>query len=80
MEKLRIAVAGAGLIGRRHIATIRASRVASLAGIADPSPAAAAFAAECGVPWAADLEALLDRVKPAAAILATPNALHASGA
>lgn len=80
MEKLRIAVAGAGLIGRRHIATIRASRGASLAGIADPSPAAAAFAAECGVPWAADLEALLDRVKPAAAILATPNALHASGA
>lgn len=80
MAKLSIAIAGAGLIGQRHIATIGKSSGASLAGIADPAPAAERFAAELGVPWAADFEALLDRVKPAAAILATPNSLHASGA
>lgn len=78
MSTLPIVVAGAGLIGRRHIATIRKSAAATLVGIADP--AAEAFAVELGVAWAADLEILLDRVKPAAVILATPNALHAAGA
>lgn len=78
MSALPIVVAGAGLIGRRHIATIRKSSHAVLAGIADP--AAETFASELGVAWAADLETLLDRVKPAGAILATPNALHVSGA
>lgn len=80
MSKLSIAIAGAGLIGRRHIATIRKSSGASLVGVADPAPSAEKLAAELGVPWSPDLETLLDRVKPAAAILATPNSLHAPGA
>jgi predicted dehydrogenase len=80
MSALPILVAGAGLIGRRHVATIRKSSGATLAGIADPAPAAEKFAAELGVPWDADLETLLDRTRPAAAILATPNAAHAPGA
>ena len=39
---VRIAVAGAGLIGRRHIEEIDASRLAQLAGIVDPLPVALA--------------------------------------
>ena len=41
---LRIGVAGAGLIGRKHIELIAASPDCVLAGIADPSPEAKAFA------------------------------------
>ena len=41
---LRIGVAGAGLIGRKHIELVAASSDCVLAGIADPSPEAKAFA------------------------------------
>ncbi len=45
MAPLRIAIAGAGLIGRAHIARITASDDCTLAAIADPSAAAAELAA-----------------------------------
>lgn len=41
----RIGVAGAGLIGRKHIELIEASPNCVVAGIADPSAGAKAFAA-----------------------------------
>ena len=47
---VRIAVAGAGLIGRRHVEEIHRSGSAELAAIVDPSPAARAVADEFGVP------------------------------
>lgn len=80
MATLRIALAGAGVIGRDHAARIRARTDCALAGIADPSPAAAAFAHELGVPRFDDLPQLLDATAPDGAILATPNALHLAGA
>jgi predicted dehydrogenase len=78
MAALRIAVAGAGLIGRAHIALIRKSEICTLAAIADPTPQAQAFAKEIGVPHHADLERMLDEVKPQGVIVATPNAAHAA--
>ena len=39
MNKVRIAVAGAGIIGKRHIEEIDASEMAVLASIVDPGPA-----------------------------------------
>ena len=39
MSEVRIAVAGAGLIGKRHIEEIDASDSAVLASIVDPGPA-----------------------------------------
>ena len=45
MNSVRIAVAGAGLIGLRHIEEIQKSRVAELASIVDVSPKAAEVAA-----------------------------------
>ncbi|OCK57891.1 Gfo/Idh/MocA family oxidoreductase [Bradyrhizobium sp. LMTR 3] len=74
----RIGVAGAGLIGRRHIDLVAASSDCALAGIADPSPEAKAFAEAQGIAWYGDHRALLEREKPDGMIIASPNALHLS--
>lgn len=76
MHKLRIAVAGAGLIGRTHIELLTRSADACLAAVVDPSPAAAPLAVRCGVPHLASLDELLARQRPDGVILATPNDLH----
>ncbi len=74
-QPLRIAVAGAGLIGRAHIDRIGAEPRATLAAIFDPSDAARALAESIGVPWHPTLD--LDAVRPDGVVIATPNALHA---
>lgn len=76
MSDLRIAMIGAGAFGRKHIDVVAAVRGFTLAGIADPSPAARELAGRLGVPWQADPEALLAAVRPDGAIVATPNAFH----
>lgn len=68
-----LAVAGAGAIGRKHIAALGASRTARLGAIVDPSDDAAALAASLGVPHHAGLSELTG---VAGVILATPTALH----
>lgn len=73
---LRIAVAGAGLIGQAHIPAIAAEPGCTLAAIVDPSPAARTTADRAGVPLHATLDALLAGPRPDAVVLATPNALH----
>lgn len=72
----RIAVAGAGLIGRRHIGEIQRGATTALAAIIDPSPGAAALAAEAGVPLYPSLEACFAADRPDGVVLATPNHLH----
>ncbi len=74
----RIAVVGAGLIGRRHIDLVR--RGATLAAIVDPNPEAAELAQSYDVPGYRDLETCLEDVQPDGVILATPNHLHATQA
>ena len=76
MPPVNIAVAGAGVIGRAHIAVIAQSSQCRLNAIADPSEAAQALAQEHGVPWFATLDQLLAAVSPDGVILATPNAMH----
>jgi len=76
LAKTRIAVAGAGLIGRAHMKVAQASTTCALSAIVDPSPAAAQAAAEAGVPHYDSLDALLARNRPDGIILATPNRLH----
>ena len=74
MMPLRIAVLGAGLVGRRHIETIRAlPQVAQLAAVADPHAQPFDLG---GAPWFTDAQEMLDRVRPEAVIIATPNNLH----
>ena len=48
--RVRLAVAGAGLIGQRHIEEIDASAIAELAAIVDPFPAADDVARKYSVP------------------------------
>ena len=68
-----IAVAGAGAIGRKHIALLARGGAARLAAVVDPSPEAADLARRMGVAHVARLEDLrgADGV-----ILATPTPLH----
>ena len=72
MPKTRIAVAGAGLIGRAHIAALRSSPTCELSAVVDPSPAAR--------PDFASIDMLLSKDRPDGIILATPNQLHAGQA
>ncbi len=79
MRPVRIAVAGAGLIGKRHIEEIDASESAALASIVDPGPAGPDLAAKFPVPLYASLAELFARDKPDGIILATPNQMHVDG-
>jgi predicted dehydrogenase len=76
MDKIRIAVAGAGYIGQAHMDVTRASPSCSLSAVVDPSPAAVALAAQAGVPLYASLEELIAKDRPDGVVLATPNQLH----
>jgi predicted dehydrogenase len=79
MSAVRVAVAGAGLIGRRHVEEIRKSTATDLAAIVDPAPAGATLAAEVGVPLYPTLADLFAAGRPDGVILATPNQLHVQG-
>ena len=72
---LRIAVVGAGAIGRSHIERISKSRDCELMAIVDPAPGASDLAAKLGVPLIASLPDLLKQ-RPDGVILASPNRLH----
>lgn len=71
---VRIAVLGAGLIGRRHIEHVIATHGVTLAAIVDP--AAQSWAADRGSPWYPDLAAMLRAERPDGVVIATPNQLH----
>jgi predicted dehydrogenase len=79
MSAVRIAVAGAGLIGRRHIEEVDASPDADLASIVDPGPAGPELAEKIHVPLYQSLTELFERDKPDGIILATPNQMHVDG-
>jgi predicted dehydrogenase len=73
---MRIAVAGAGLIGRKHVELIEASPDCVVAAIADPTSEAKTFAETRKIRWYADHHVLLEREAPDGMIVASPNALH----
>jgi predicted dehydrogenase len=76
MVRTTIAVAGAGVIGRRHLELVGASNEAALVALADPAPHAVDLARTLDVPVYPRLDALLAAVRPDAVIVATPNASH----
>jgi predicted dehydrogenase len=76
MTSVRIAVAGAGTIGLRHIEEIGRSRGTTLAAIVDVSAKAAEVAARERVRLYRSLAELFESDKPDAVVVATPNALH----
>jgi predicted dehydrogenase len=75
VSKLRVAVIGAGHLGRVHARLLSALAAVELVGVADPLAAAREqVARDCGTQPFADYRALLDRVE--AAVIAAPTRLH----
>ena len=74
-DSARVAVIGAGAIGRRHLAAIAASEIVDLAAVCDPHPAAD-LANDYSVPWFEAAETMMDQVRPAGVVVATPTEHH----
>ena len=70
----KIAVVGAGLIGRKHIDVV--SEFAQLQAIIDPDPKTAELARARGATWHKSQDTFLNAHKPDGVIIATPNQLH----
>src|SRR5437773_9801987 len=64
MAKLRIAVAGAGMIGLRHIEEIQKSQSARLSAVSDPSPKSGRVAEKGGGPIYKKPEGGIARERP----------------
>lgn len=72
---VKLAVVGAGLVGKRHITAIAQVADVDLAAVVEPGPA------QFGdVPVFADLHAMLDQQTVDGVILSTPTPLHLDGA
>lgn len=76
MTPLKLAVLGAGLIGKRHAEHIAAEPEAALAAIVDPAPTGRDLAESLGSPWFASFAELLAADRPDGVIIATPNQIH----
>lgn len=76
VRRVRIALMGAGLIGREHARFVAGHPATALAAVADPAPEARALAESLAVPWFDDYERMLDEAAPDGAIVALPNTLH----
>lgn len=79
MNRVRIAVAGAGAIGSRHIEEVDACESTELAAVVDASTAGRELAAKFGVALYPSLAELFSTDKPDGIILATPSHQHVEG-
>lgn len=73
LNPVRIAVIGAGAMGRNHIRFVTEEPEAELVAIADAFEGARATAEAAGVPFFTDPGQMMDEVKPEAVIIATPQ-------
>lgn len=76
MRPVRLAILGAGLIGKRHAEHVASQPSAELLAIVDPSPVGAEVAARHGARCFPSLSALLTSERPDGVIIATPNQMH----
>lgn len=76
MTVTKLAVIGAGLIGRRHAEYVAAEPEAKLSAIVDPSPLGRELAETLGTKWFASFAELLEADRPDGVIIATPNQIH----
>lgn len=76
MEPVRVAIIGAGVMGRRHLERIRKSGQCVCVAICDTDPKCQTLADKLGVSFYADYEEMLDWEKPQGAVIATPTNLH----
>lgn len=76
-DRLRVAIAGAGLMGRWHRAAAQGAG-ATVVAIADPDPARAGRLAGKTVAVFSDVAAMLDSTRPDVLHICTPTATHAA--
>jgi myo-inositol 2-dehydrogenase/D-chiro-inositol 1-dehydrogenase len=72
----RLGLAGAGRMGRSHLAALRTSEAVELVGVADPSPEARAVAAADGLTACATVDELLSIPDLHGVLVATPTDTH----
>jgi len=77
---VRLAVVGAGLVGRRHITAMEQLDNVSLSAIVDTSTDAQAYSRDNKIPLFESLEDLFNDHKPDGIVLSTPTPLHVSQA
>lgn len=75
-RKVRLAVLGAGLIGKRHIQHVLAEPQAELLAVVDPTPLGQQIAQESGVKWFPSFAVMMETDRPDGIIVATPNQVH----
>lgn len=75
-QPVRIAVLGAGTIGRRHVEHVAADPEAQLLAIVDPAPGTRELADEHGVGWFPSFAAMASADRPDGVVIASPNQLH----
>ena len=75
-QKTLIAVAGFGLVGRRHAEVIRRAPNMMLSAVVEPSQEGQVAARSLDVPVYASLEEMLSASRPDGVVLATPTPLH----
>lgn len=73
---VKLAVLGAGLIGRRHIKHVLDEPMAELVAVVDPSPVGGAIASEVGAKWFSSFAEMVAVARPDGLIIATPNQIH----
>lgn len=73
---VRIALAGAGAIGRRHIGYLQGDARFDTVAAADPAPGAVDVLKAAGIPHFSDYRAMLDVLSPEGVVVATPNQVH----
>jgi len=76
MNKVKIALIGAGVIGKRHLQAASSLDGIELVAIADPFPAAKELARELSIPCFSDNTTMLGKCKPDGVIVATPTEHH----
>ena len=74
---IRLAVIGAGLMGKKHAAIAAGLQGCRLVGICDADPTVRSLAGELGVKFYTDYEEMITGEAPHGVIIATPSELHA---
>lgn len=76
VRKVKIAIAGVGLVGRRHAEAIERLKDIDICGVVDPGKEGQDFAAEHGLPCYSTLSELFASEAPDGIVLSTPTPLH----
>ena len=76
MDKARLALIGAGMIGKRHLNAMREVDEAELVAMVDPQPEIIQLAEEWSVPFYSSSIEMLQKMKPDGVIVCTPTEVH----